>query len=87
MHLCNLLGPLCNTYRFNDGSWIWSSTRESITLERDGATVHMGLFYERSGGYEFVIPDCVNAFDRHELVQNIDEYCRNKRIRRYSITS
>lgn len=85
MYLCNLLGPLCNRYRFEDGSRIRWSSRESITFERDGTSVHIGRFYDGSGGYEFVIPEGVTASDRHELVQKIDEYCRSKRIKRYRI--
>ena len=85
MYLCNLLGPLCNRYRFEDGSRIRWSSRESITLSAMARRFTLGVSTTVGAGYEFVIPEGVTASDRHELVQKIDEYCRSKRIERCRI--
>jgi hypothetical protein len=78
---CNLVGPLCTTYRFGDGSFMRRSSRESITYYSHQAPVHIEIYYNGSGGYEYYLPKNMDHEDRAELTFKIEKYCKNKRYR------
>jgi hypothetical protein len=78
--LCNLLGPLCTTYRFADGTVIRRSSRESITYEGSQKEVHIE-FYSSPNGYEYHIPENVIGDERHDVIQKVKEYCEKKRYK------
>ena len=79
--LCNLLGPICPTYRFADGGVIRRTTRESVAYERQGKVVDVELYYDGAGGYEYYLPESLSELDRAEMQRRMDEYCANKRYK------
>ena len=78
--LCNLLGPLCTTYRFDDGSTMRRSSRESITYERDKVPIHIEFYCNGSDGYEYYLPENIADKDRDNLTRKI-EYGEKKRYK------
>ena len=79
--LCNLLGPLCTTYRFDDGSLMRRSSRESITLERGEQHFNVEFLYDRTNGrYLYYLPKDLAEVDRVDLVRKIEEYGQKKRL-------
>jgi hypothetical protein len=79
--LCNLLGPLSTTYRFDDGSVMRRSSRESITYESHKAPIQIELFYNGSDGYEYYLPENIVDEDRADLTKKVEIYCEKKRYR------
>ena len=79
--LCNLLGPICATYRFEDGSIMRRSSRESLTYERFQKPIHIEFCYNGLNGYRYYLPDSLAADERQDLIPKIEEYCRRKRYR------
>jgi hypothetical protein len=79
--LCNLLGPLCTTYRFGDGSTMRRSSRETITYEYRGVFIHIGFYYNGSDRYEYYLPENIADKDRANLTRKIEEYCKRKRYK------
>lgn len=79
--LCNLLGRLSTTYRFEDGSIIRRSSRESIAYERSGKLIHVELLYDGVDGYEYYLPPGLNVDERRDLTAKVEEYCKCKGYR------
>ena len=79
--LCNLLGPLCTTYRFDDGSMVRRSSRESITYENVGVRIDVQFHYNGSSGYEYHLPENIVGEDRGGLIRKVKEYCQKKGYR------
>jgi hypothetical protein len=69
--LCNLLGPLCTTHRFDDGSVIRRSSRESITYEHFRTIIHIEFYRDGSKGYEYYVPENITGDERRDLVQKV----------------
>jgi hypothetical protein len=57
------------------------SSRESITYYSHQAPVHIEIYYNGSGGYEYYLPKNMDHEDRAELTFKIEKYCKNKRYR------
>jgi hypothetical protein len=76
--LCNLLGPLCTTYRFDDGSVMRRSSRESITYEGVGDRVDIEFYCNGSDGYEYRLPKNIIGEDKVGLIRKVEEYCWRK---------
>ena len=79
--LCNLLGPLCPTYRFDDGSVIRRSSRESISYDDAHKHFDIDFYFNGLDGYEYYLPPNVSENDRRALVEKVEIYCRKKRYR------
>ena len=77
LRLCNLL-PFCPTYRFDDGSVIRRSSRESVTYDHFGKLVHVDFYYDGSKGYLYYLPKTVTGEERGELIQKLEMYCKRK---------
>ena len=77
-NVCNLLGRLCNSYQFDDGSIIKRTTRESLSYERAGRTIQIEFLYNGAGGYEYYLPKRLDEVIRAELMEKMDEYCARK---------
>lgn len=78
--LCNLLA-FCSTYRFDDGSIMKRSSRESISYEHLRKHFDIDFYYNGSNGYEYYLPPNIADDDRRALVQKIEIYCKKKRYR------
>ena len=79
MRLCNLL-PFHPTYYFDDGSIVRRSSRESVTYEGFGRSVHVDFHFDPPNGYVYYLPN-VSSDEREELVRKLDLYCRRKRYK------
>jgi hypothetical protein len=79
--LCNLLGPICTTYRFSDGSVIRRSSRESLSYEKDGTVVHIEFYYDGAGNYSYYLPKNLSDHSRIELISKMETYCSKKNFR------
>jgi hypothetical protein len=76
--LCNLLGSLCTTYRFDDASLMRRSSRESITYDGVGNRVDIEFYCNGSAGYAYCLPNNIVGEDRAGLIRKVEEYCRKK---------
>ena len=80
LHLGNFL-PMFTTYRFDDGSMIRRSSRESISYESRREHFDIDLYYNGSDGYEYYLPPNIAEDDRRALIEKVEIYCRKKRYR------
>jgi hypothetical protein len=76
--LCNLLGPICTTYRSNDGSVIRRTTRESLAIEHDNESINVQFYYKGDGTFEYYFPEEIPIRKREELRRMLDTYCLKK---------
>ena len=54
--LCNFLGRLCSTYRFDDGAVVRRLTKESLAYVCDGKAEEILFYYDGVGAYEYYLP-------------------------------
>ncbi len=78
--LCNFL-PFCPTYRFEDGSIIRRSSRESISYEDNQKHFDIDLYYNGQNGYEYYLPPNLSDGDRRVLIPKVETYFRKKRFK------
>jgi len=79
--LCNWLGPLCSRYRFDDGTIIQSTSRESLGIFRRNKRIDVEFYFDGNGQYEYYLPSGISSEEHAALEQLVNEYCRNKRLR------
>ena len=71
--ISNWLGPLSTTYRFEDGSSIHRSSRESVTYRNGDTIVHVDFYHGGKNGYRYVVPKNLG-----EVSAKMQRYCRLK---------
>lgn len=78
--LCNWLGPICTTYRFEDGTIVRRTSRESLVIERGSEVINVDFYYDRTGRYEYSLPRSLSLEKVRELTSVLDTYCRLKAL-------
>ena len=81
LSISNLLGPLCTTYQFDDGSCIRRSSRESLSFEKSGQVVQIEFYSNGARQYTYVLPTQLSAADRAKLSEKLIEYCARKKYK------
>ncbi|UFZ01719.1 hypothetical protein LQG66_20585 [Bradyrhizobium ontarionense] len=79
IYICNMLGPISTTYRFQDGDMITRVTRESLAYVHRGVSTEVLFWYNGAGAFEYSMPASLPPEERDEFLEKLERYCRNKR--------
>lgn len=70
----NWLGRFSTTYRFDDGSIVHWTSRESLAIEHENQAFNV-VFCYNGACYEYLLPEGLPADTREALERMLDEYC------------